>query len=120
MPPAPEMCAETMASASGNNAAEAAIPSVVLIDVKELTVNAYPNPFKGQLSFRFVSPVSGNAKLEVFNASGQRLSVAFDGKVSAGVQNFVRYSPASTASGLLIYKLTVGDKSVTGKVQSLQ
>ena len=120
MPPAPEMCAETMASASGNNAAEAAIPSVVLIDVKELTVNAYPNPFKGQLSFRFVSPVSGNAKLEVFNASGQRLSVVFDGKVSAGVQNFVRYSPAFTASGLLIYKLTVGDKSVTGKVQSLQ
>ena len=95
-------------------------PSIALLDVKDLTVNAYPNPFKGQLNFRFVSPVSGNAKLEVFNVSGQRLAIVFDGKVSAGVQNFVRYIPDSPVSGMLIYKLTVGDKSVNGKVQSIQ
>ena len=122
MPPAPEMCPAIMGASSGNNnvSVDVAKPSVALLDVKDLTVNAYPNPFKGQLNFRFVSPVSGNAKLEVFNVSGQRLAIVFDGKVSAGVQNFVRYIPDSPVSGMLIYKLTVGDKSVNGKVQSIQ
>ncbi|MFZ9718131.1 MAG: T9SS type A sorting domain-containing protein, partial [Chitinophagaceae bacterium] len=122
VPPAPEMCAATMSTSAGNEVSvDAAAPSAqVRVEVKELTVNVYPNPFRSQLNFRFISPVSGSAKLEVFNVSGQRLATVFEGKVSAGVQNFVRYSPATNTAEMLIYKLTVGDKSVTGKVQSLK
>ncbi|MFN4284726.1 MAG: T9SS type A sorting domain-containing protein [Lacibacter sp.] len=88
-------------------------------EVTQITVNAFPNPFRDQLNFRFVSPVSGRATLEVFNMHGQRLGVLFDGNISAGVANFVRYNSANV-SGMLIYKLTVGGKVLTGKVQSVK
>jgi hypothetical protein len=90
------------------------------VEVKEVTVNAYPNPFKEQLSFRFVSPVSGKAVLEVFNVQGQRVGVVFDGNVSAGSQNFARFNNEAHASGMLIYKLSVGGQVLTGKVQSIK
>jgi len=89
------------------------------IEVTQVTVTAYPNPFQDQLNFRFVSPASGRATLELFNVHGQRLSVLFDGNVSAGVANFVRYN-STNASGMLIYRLTVGGKVLTGKVNSVK
>jgi hypothetical protein len=90
------------------------------VDGKEISLNAYPNPFKEQLNFRFVSPVSGKAVLEVFNAQGQRLGVVFDGNVIAGAQNFASFKNHGAASGMLIYKLNVGGEVLTGKVQSLK
>jgi hypothetical protein len=93
---------------------------VASVDVMELTINAYPNPFIEQLNFRFVSPVSGKAILEVYNVHGQRLGVVFDGNVSAGAQNFASFKNHSSATGMLIYKLNVGGKVLTGKVQSLK
>jgi hypothetical protein len=84
------------------------------------TVSAFPNPFKEQLNFRFVSPISGKAVLEVFNLHGQRLGVVFDGNVSAGVQNFARFNNQGVYSGILIYKLSLDGEVLTGKVQSLK
>ena len=82
-------------------------------------MNAYPNPFKEQLNFRFVSPVSGKAVLEVYNVHGQRLGIVFEGNITAGSQNFARFSNEG-ATGMLIYKLSVGGQVLTGKVQSLK
>ncbi len=85
----------------------------------KLNVTTYPNPFNDQLNFRFVSPVSGKATLEVFNVYGQRLSIVFDGEVKAGIQNFVKFHREIPVNGMIIYKLTVGGQVLTGKVQSL-
>jgi hypothetical protein len=90
------------------------------VQVSKLTITTYPNPFVDQLNFRFVSPVSGRATLEVINMYGQRLGIVFDGQVKAGVQNFVNYRNAPALSGMLLYKLTVGDETVVGKVQSIK
>jgi hypothetical protein len=90
------------------------------VEVKEVEVNAFPNPFREQLNFRFVSPVSGKAVLEVYNVHGQRLGIVFDGNVTAGTQNFARFSNETHATGMLIYKLSVADQVLTGKVQSLK
>jgi hypothetical protein len=90
------------------------------VEIKEAAINAYPNPFKEELNFRFVSPVSGKATLEVFNIHGQRLGIVFDGNVSAGVQNFARFNNGTHAAGMLIYKLSVGGEVLTGKVQSVK
>jgi hypothetical protein len=110
-PPAAQTCPEPAIGGRQNFSQGA--------EVTQVTVNAYPNPFRDELNFRFVSPVSGRATLEVYNMHGQRLGVLFDGNISAGVANFVRYNSANV-SGMLIYKLTVGDKVLTGKVQSVK
>ncbi len=113
-PPAASTCPAPIISARTRNN-----NLVASVDVKELTINAYPNPFLEQLNFRFVSPVSGKAVLEVYNVHGQRLGVVFDGNVTSGVQNFARFSNEG-ATGILIYKLNVGGQVLTGKVQSMK
>ena len=86
---------------------------------KDLQVQAYPNPFSNTVNFRFVSPVSGRAILEVFNTQGQRVGIAFDGLVGAGVAKSVQFSTRLTNQAL-IYKLKVGEKSVRGTVLELK
>ena len=86
---------------------------------KDLQVQAFPNPFSNTVNFRFVSPVSGRAILEVFNIQGQRVGIAFDGLVGAGVFKSVQFSTRLTNQAL-IYKLKVGDKSVRGTVLELK
>src|ERR1044072_4243952 len=87
--------------------------------IKELQVKAYPNPFSNTVNFRFVSPVSGRAVLEIFNTQGQRVGIAFDGKIDAGIAKSVQFSTI-LSNQTLIYKLKVGDKSVKGSVLELK
>ena len=69
--------------------------------------------------FRFVSPISGRAVLEVYNTQGQRIGIAFDGKIDAGIAKSVQFSTRLTNQAL-IYKPKVGDKSVRGSVLELK
>jgi hypothetical protein len=86
---------------------------------KELQIQAFPNPFSNTVNFRFVSPLSGRAILEVFNTQGQRVAIAFDGKVDAGAVKSVQFSTGLTNQAL-IYRLKVGDKTVRGTVLELK
>jgi len=89
--------------------------------VKEVQIKAYPNPFSDQVSFRFVSPVKGKAILEIYNIGGQRMAVLFNGMVDAGISKTVQYTQGKAdAGGTLIYKLTIGDRVLHGKVQALK
>jgi hypothetical protein len=85
----------------------------------DLQVQAFPNPFSNTVNFRFVSPVSGRAVLEVFNTQGQRVGIVFDGLVGAGISRNVQFSTRLTNQAL-IYKLKVGDKTVRGTVLELK
>jgi hypothetical protein len=86
---------------------------------KELQVQAFPNPFSNTINFRFTSPLSGRAILEVFNTQGQRVGIAFDGKVDAGIAKNVQFSTRLTNQAL-IYRLKVGDKTIRGTVLELK
>jgi len=90
------------------------------ISVVEPSITIFPNPFKEQLNFRFVSPVSGKATLELYTVHGQRIAVVFDGNVTAGVQQAVQFINTTHVSGMLIYKLNVGGKVLSGKVQTME
>jgi len=129
-PPAPGTCPEpepiiTSNSGYGRPGVNAASESNVqvntqpqIVNVKDVTINAYPNPFRDVVNFRFISPAKGRATLELFTVYGQRLGVLFDGDVNAGTYNFVKYDKINPGNNMLIYKLTVNGKVITGKVQS--
>jgi len=86
--------------------------------VNEVQIKAYPNPFSDKVNFQFVSPIKGKATLEIYNISGQRIALLFSGMVDAGISKTVQYTKGRTvASTMLVYKLTVGDKVIQGKVQ---
>jgi hypothetical protein len=115
--PAGSACPTAVTSTRYNGAERS---TVTLAEVKEPTITTFPNPYKEQINFRFVSPVSGKATLELYTIQGQRLAVVFDGNVTAGVQQAVQYINKTNAAGMLIYKLNVGGKVLTGKVQSIE
>ena len=88
--------------------------------VKEVQVRAYPNPFSDKVNFVFVSPVKNRATLEIYNIAGQRMAVLFSGMVEAGESKTVQYTKGKVvANTILVYKLTIGDKVVRGKVQTI-
>jgi hypothetical protein len=90
--------------------------TVVLPTGTGLQVKAYPNPFSRMVNFSFVSSKSGRALLEVYNALGQKVGVAFEGWLDAGVQKTVRYTIPLSVSSPIIYRLQVGDKSAVEKL----
>jgi len=88
--------------------------------VNEVQIKAYPNPFSNKVNFRFVSPVKSKATLEIYNISGQRIALLFSGMVDGGIPRTVQYTRGGTvANTTLVYKLTIGDKVIHGKVQTL-
>ncbi|MBI2729252.1 MAG: hypothetical protein HYX40_00595 [Sphingobacteriales bacterium] len=86
----------------------------------DIKVSAYPNPFNKSINFRFVSPLSGKARIELFDITGKRIAVVFEGMVKAGASTTVSFNAASGTNQTLIYKLSVDGKMVRGKVQQLQ
>jgi hypothetical protein len=90
------------------------------VKTSALQVKAFPNPFSDKVTFRFSSPVSGKATLEVFNVMGQKLGVVYNGNVRAGVMQDIQYDARTTNKATLIYKLSVNDKSVNGKLVQLK
>ncbi len=83
---------------------------------KLLTVQAYPNPFNSEINFRFISPESGYANLEVFDMVGRKLSIVYAGHVDANIQRTVTYRVPASQQVPMIYKLTVNGKAVVGKL----
>jgi hypothetical protein len=91
------------------------VQAIQELKVTELAVSAYPNPFTDRVKFNIVSPVSGNASLDLYNLMGQKVANAYNGYLQAGRGQVIEYN-ATGAKGTLIYTLKVGDKQVNGKV----
>jgi flagellar hook assembly protein FlgD len=79
----------------------------------------YPNPFNPSTRIHFSVPreQSGqNISLIVFNQLGQRVKILFNSSVAEGnyslVWNGTNDQNQSVASGMYIYLLHVGDKSI--------
>ncbi|GAB4092935.1 hypothetical protein [Flaviaesturariibacter terrae] len=81
-----------------------------------LTVRVYPNPYRNTVSFTFTAPVSGRVSLEVYDNSGRQLAAIGYGEVSAGVTRVLHYSPRQRLSALQLYRLRIGNRTVSGKM----
>jgi hypothetical protein len=97
------------------DAGTASAKEVMVKFEEEPEITAYPNPFRETVNFRFVSPVSGSAVLQVINTAGQVLATPYRGQVQAGLPVFSSYK-MNTQGGMLYYKLIIGGKTLSGKV----
>ena len=92
------------------------IPLAVEVTAPSLKVNVAPNPYHDYVTFNIESNISGKGVLEVYNLLGQKVKTVFEGNMNAGKgQNFRFTIPEQNRSNL-IYRLTVADKSTTGKI----
>lgn len=79
-------------------------------------LKAYPNPFRTSVNFEFIPEHDAQAKLEVIDMLGQKITTLLYIPVNKGVMNKVEYKPVGINSGFLFYRLTLGDVVTTGKM----
>ena len=87
--------------------------------VENLKVSVFPNPYRDNVRFVIQSPVAGQAVLDVYNIAGQKVQTLFSGHIDANETRFVDFKPA-IANAMMIYRLSVGNKQVTGKLVGLK
>lgn len=87
-------------------------------------VQTYPNPFNPQTSFRFKLQAQAPVKLQIFNLTGQLVRTLVDADLEPGVHvqrwNGRSQDGRQAASGIYLYRLKVGSKVVTGRIQMLK
>ncbi|HZH72266.1 MAG TPA: choice-of-anchor tandem repeat GloVer-containing protein [Mariniphaga sp.] len=79
-------------------------------------VQVYPNPFSESVYFEFVSPVTADARIDLFDANGRLVKTLIDQHVFAGKLYSVEFMPNNESGGLFLYRLVIGNHTSTGKV----
>jgi len=75
----------------------------------------YPNPFNPYTSIEYRIPANGNARLEVYNSSGQLIDVLVSGHQNAGSHMAV-WNTANHSSGAYFYRFRFGSVTETKKM----
>jgi hypothetical protein len=75
----------------------------------------YPNPFNPSTTIRFSIPKAAQAKLAVYNITGQEVATLIDGVTNAGPHE-VEFNAAALPSGVYFYSLSSGGFTETKKM----
>ena len=75
-----------------------------------------PNPFRNQLDVSFDLPASGHVVVEIYSATGQRISTLADDDMAAGPHTLTWHVDRATPSGVYFYRVRSGDLQSTGKI----
>jgi len=97
---------------------KAAIQDFVPIETeapREFSVQSFPNPFNSAATIRYALPHSDRITLEVYNLSGQKISILVEGQKLAGEHSAI-LNAGNLASGIYFVKLNVKDQTVTRKL----
>lgn len=79
----------------------------------------YPNPFNPVTKITYSIPNSGYVTLKVFDILGREAAVLVSGEKLTGVYS-ADFNAANLPSGIYIYKLSIGDNSITRKMLLLK
>lgn len=90
--------------------------SATIAGIEATELRVYPNPFDTKVNFEFVSARDAQARLEIFNVTGQKISTLMNHQVERGVLNRIEYQPVDIISGVLFYRLTLDDQIINGKL----
>ena len=75
----------------------------------------YPNPFNPVTNIRFSLPEDQFVKMNIFNMKGQLVNTLVNEKRPAGVHT-IHWNARNAASGVYLYQLQVGNRSITQKM----
>ncbi|MBN1293297.1 MAG: DUF362 domain-containing protein [Candidatus Latescibacteria bacterium] len=79
----------------------------------------HPNPFNPYTSIQYTLPTSGNARLEIYNSSGQLVDVLVNGYQNAG-SHLAVWNTNNHASGVYFYRFRFGGLTETRKMSLLK
>lgn len=82
----------------------------------EGSLKVYPNPFKDRLYFDLSWQKDADAKLEIYDITGAKLATVFNGSINGNEKYRLEYTPDNVRSGMLIYRLFIGEQIINGKI----
>ncbi len=80
-----------------------------------LEINNYPNPFNASTEIIYTVPAAGGATIKIYNLLGRKVADIKDGYHSAG-KHRVLFNAVNLPSGIYLYVLHSGGKSITKKM----
>jgi hypothetical protein len=80
-----------------------------------LQLESSPNPFNPVTTIRFSLPEAAHVTLNVYDVTGRQVAQLVNGLTAAGT-HLVTFDGSTLASGVYLYRLTVGMNSATGKM----
>jgi len=80
----------------------------------------YPNPFNPATSIEYTLPSNGNVRLDIYNASGQRVDVLVNGFRTAGSHMAVWNENNNHSSGIYFYHFRFGSYTETKKMMLMK
>ena len=102
-----------VALSMGTDVAEAgAAPPAVLFP-------STPNPFRADTQIRYRLREPGHVRLAVYDVLGREVARLADGPQRAG-EHAATFSGADARAGVYLYRLTVGERSLTGRMTLLR
>lgn len=75
----------------------------------------YPNPFNPSTAIRFTLDNAGQATLKVYDLLGREVAVLLNGALPAGSHS-VSFDASALTSGVYVYKLEAGGRSMTKRM----
>jgi hypothetical protein len=91
------------------------ISETVLNDDGFVLYGAYPNPLNPTTTINYEIREASNARLDIYNISGQFVETLADKYHLAGAYK-VKWDASKYSSGIYIYRLKVGDKHISRKM----
>ncbi|MCZ7557065.1 MAG: T9SS type A sorting domain-containing protein [Bacteroidia bacterium] len=85
---------------------------IVVEGAAPITLRNSPNPFNPSTVIRFSLPADAPVRLAVYDLLGREVNVLVNGRLDAG-DHQVRFDGGSLPSGVYLYQLTVGGRSLT-------
>jgi hypothetical protein len=82
----------------------------------DIEAKAYPNPFRRETTIAFMVQENVYVTIEVFNMVGERISLLFEGNVTAFEQTMVTFKGNDLPNGFYFYRVTAGRNIHTGRL----
>ncbi|WP_212003560.1 glycosyl hydrolase family 8 [Chitinophaga sp. HK235] len=112
-----EVKVKTVAPLAGSTSASMAFTPVNDAPPKagKLSIDAFPNPFRGDLRITYILEKTGVANLTVYNLAGQPVAVLVNGQLSAGTYQ-ATFRSGNHASGIYIIKLAQDGNIISKRI----
>ena len=72
----------------------------------------YPNPFAEEVKFTIISPDETEARLEIFDMTGRKITTLYDGRIKPNVSYESGFRPST--GNRFIYRLRLGNEEQSG------
>ncbi len=106
--------------AAYNNSAVSKSATQMEITAGETVLDAYPNPYKEFITFRFALEDDAKITLSIFDISGRHLTTLYKGSADAGIKEMTfSGKEIGLGSGAYIAKLIVNGKAITKRIVEL-